>query len=201
MIIKLFTGPLNYDVDALYEREDPEFIIGVDQACKILMDKGIPIDVALGDFDSLDEGLLEKVTQYSRSIKQFDTIKDYTDTFLAVDYALTYPHDEIIIYGGLGKRIDHTLANINLLKMGNIKIIDDHTKMYILEPGSYYIENKYDYISFFAVEDVLGLTLKGFKYELNNISLEVDDPLCISNEAEGMLSFVSGMLLVIHQNE
>ena len=66
---------------------------------------------------------------------------------------------------------------------------------------SYEIENEFKYISFFAIEDVSNLTLKGFKYELKDIQLSTEDPLCISNENEGRLSFKEGLLLVVHQNE
>jgi thiamine pyrophosphokinase len=71
----------------------------------------------------------------------------------------------------------------------------------MLDPGEYEIENKFKYISFFAIEDVKDLTIKGFLYELNNIDLSTEDPLCISNELEGSISFKEGLLLVIHQNE
>ena len=53
MIIKIFTGPLNYDIMNLYSKDESEFIIGVDQACSLLIENNIAIDLALGDFDSL----------------------------------------------------------------------------------------------------------------------------------------------------
>ena len=201
MIIKIFTGPLNYDVKSLYEKDEIEYIIGVDQACKLLLDNDIPINLAIGDFDSLDEEYLDKIKKYAKTTKQFDSVKDYTDTFLALHEALSLPHEEIIIYGGLGDRFDHSYANINLLKLGNITIKNNDTEITILDPGYYYIENEYKYLSLFSIEDVLMLNLNGFKYELINKELLVDDPLCISNEGSGTLSFAEGKLLVIKQNE
>lgn len=201
MIIKIFTGPLNYDVKSLYEKEEKEYIIGVDQACKYLLDNNIKIDLALGDFDSLEEGYLDKIKSSSRTTKIYDSVKDYTDTFLAINEALSIPHSEIIVYGGLGKRFDHSYANLNLLKLGNITLQNNDTKMYVLNPGSYYIENKFKYVSFFGIEDVFNLTLQGFKYDVFNKTLEVDDPICISNEGSGAVSFSAGLLLVIEQKD
>ena len=72
--------------------------------------------------------------------------------------------------------------------------------MYMLDPGSYEIENSFRYISFFAIEDIKDLTLKGFKYEIINVDLSTENPLCISNELQGSLNFEKGLLLVVHQN-
>jgi len=201
MIVKLFTGPLNYNVSNLYQKDESEYIIGVDQGCKLLIENGITIDLALGDFDSLSESDDEILSKHSKSIKKFESVKDYTDTFLALKEALELNHTEIVIFGGIGKRFDHTFANLNLLKLGNIKMINDTTEMYMLDPGTYEIENAHKFISFFAIEDVENLTLNGFKYELDNIRLDIDDPLCISNEGSGTLSFSKGLLLVVSVND
>ncbi len=203
MIIKIFTGPLNYDLDKLYQKEEGEFIIGVDQACKLLIDNKIKIDLAVGDFDS---SILskEEVMTYAAETVMFDSIKNYTDTDLAIREALKRSHDEIVIYGGIGKRLDHTYANILLLSFGsygNIKMINDDTEVSVLTKGIYNIENSYKYISFYALEDILDLTLKGFKYELNNHNLTTLSPLGTSNEGSGTVNFSVGKLLVIKTNE
>ena len=201
MIIKIFTGPLNYNIKNLYKEESAEFIIGVDQGCQLLLEAGIDIDLAIGDFDSVSKNIFDKIVEQSKKTIVLNSVKDYTDTFLAVKEALKIEHTEIQIYGGIGKRFDHTFANVNLLKLGNIKIINNDSIMYMLDPGTYEIMNKHKYISFFSIEDVVGLTLEGFKYPLKEVYLDTDNPLCISNEGEGNLSFTDGLLLVILQNE
>jgi len=97
--------------------------------------------------------------------------------------------------------LDHSYANIQLLRQGNITLITNHEKIYLLSPGKHAIQNNHSYISFFAIEDVINLSLTGFKYELQNVELPVGDPLCISNQKEGVVAFDLGLLLVIHQNE
>lgn len=201
MIIKIFTGPLNYDIKTIYKEDRGEFIIGVDMACSYLMENNVPIDLAIGDFDSIKGGSMKEVIDYSDKAIIFPTVKDYTDTYLAVKEALKMKHTEIIIYGGVGKRFDHSIANVSLLKLGTIAICNDHVTMYMLHPGSYEIESKKKFISFFAMEDVKQLDLLGFKYQQRKYDLNVDDPLCISNEGSGTVSFEDGVLLVIEQDE
>lgn len=201
MIVKIVTGPLNYDITKLYKKDESEYIIGVDQGCKMLLSNSIKIDLALGDFDSLDIETYREVRKYAKKVIVHPSEKKYTDTFLAIKEALLLDYSEILIYGGLGKRFDHTFANINLLKLGNIKIINEDTVVYMLDPGVYKIENDKKYISFFAIEEVCNLNLVGFKYDLENIFLDTENPLCISNEGKGSLSFDSGLLMVIEQDE
>jgi len=201
MIIKIFTGPLNYSVNKVYKQDDDEFIIGVDSGCMHLLKSNIIPDLGIGDFDSVSETEYKTIVSKIKNLKTYDRVKDYTDTYLAVKEALKFKYKEIIIYGGIGNRIDHTFANINLLKLGNISLVDETTEMYMLDPGIYTIDNEFKYISFFAIEDVKGLTLKDFKYELEDIDLDTFDPLCISNEGSGTLEFKECLMLVINQNE
>lgn len=201
MIIKIFTGPLNYDLTTIYKENRGEFNIGVDMACSYLMENNIPIDLAIGDFDSVREGSMKAVIDYSDKITIYPTEKDYTDTYLAVQEALTMKHSKIIIYGGVGERFDHSFANVSLLKKGNITICNEHETMYMLSPGKYDIKTKRKFVSFFAIEDVKNLSLIGFKYKQRGYDLKVDDPLCVSNEGSGKVSFTEGRLLVIEQDE
>ncbi|MCR5786929.1 MAG: hypothetical protein K6G28_04445, partial [Acholeplasmatales bacterium] len=43
-------------------------------------------------------------------------------------------------------------------------------------------DNDYKYVSFFSLDNNLHISLKGFKYNLNNYNLKITDPLCVSNE-------------------
>ena len=182
MIIKIFTGPDNYDIPSLYNKEVDEFIIGVDIGAYKLASLNMSIDLSIGDFDSVNSDQFKMIQKQSKNIQNFEEKKNHTDTYLALQYALAMEYSEIVIYGGTGGRFDHEFANMNLLKLGKISIVSNDILMYMLDPGEYSVENKFKYISLFAIEDVKKLTLKGFKYELDNIELTTEDPLCISNE-------------------
>lgn len=201
MIVKIFAGPLNYDFKKVYKRDEEEFIVGVDHGALLCMQNNLPIDLAIGDFDSVTESEYLQIKEYAKETKKYKTRKDYTDLYLAIEDILELNFNKIVIYGAMGGRFDHSFANLSLLRLGSISIVTEEAIMYALHPGTHRIKNKHKYISFFALEDVPDLTLRGFLYEKRNFELFVDDPLCISNEKEGVVSFSEGLLLVIHQDE
>ena len=115
---------------------------------------------------------------------------------------------KIDIIGAIGSRIDHTLANINLLLLPLDKgieanILDANNKIYLKDKG-FTIDKASQYgkyislIAFFGhVEDLL---LKGFKYSLDGIRLNFDSSLGISNEIvdeRATVQFSRGILLVV----
>ncbi len=195
------TGPNNYSLSTLYTRQPKDYIIGADQGAYILAKNEIPFDLAVGDFDSVSKSELEHIKKYAKNINEYPIKKDYTDTHLAIIIAQEQGYDEIVIYGGLGERLDHTFANVHLLTLGNITMVSDKEKVYVITPGTHKIKNEFKYISFFAFEDVKELSLTGFDYPLVKHNLKRYVPLCVSNKGEGTVSFSAGLLLVIHQNE
>ncbi|MCF7927350.1 MAG: thiamine diphosphokinase [Candidatus Izimaplasma sp.] len=194
-------APTDYDIDTLYNKEENEYLIGVDYGAVHAINSGLVLDEAVGDFDSVTRKELDMIKNHSHKLIKHPNDKDQTDSALALERAYKQEASTIIFYGGLGKRIDHSIANINLINQPNRILITTYSKIYALSPGTHTINNTYKYISFFAMEDVNNLMIKSFKYELKTPVLKVNDPLCISNEGSGTVSFSSGVLLVIHQNE
>ncbi len=203
MIVKIFVSPTDaYTIeDADKSKRKDCYYIGCDKGAYYALQSGVSLDLALGDFDSTTDSETAYIKKHAKKVLTFPARKDFTDSYLAVSEALKHNPEEILIYGGMGKRFDHTFANVNLLKLGPIVLLSDHTKMYILNPGQYTIDNRYGIISFFALEDVLDLSLQGFSYELKSYDLAVDDPLCVSNAGSGSVSFEEGLLLVVESRE
>ena len=200
MVVKIFTNPTNYDLDKLYHAEKDSVLIGVEKGAYYALKHGLELDLAIGDFDSVTEAEKAYIDQKVLLIKNVEKEKNETDLFLAIQEALQYNPDEILIYGGLGERIDHTFANITYLKLGNITLINNTHVIFMLDPGYYKVENQHKYVSFFAIEDVKKLSLTGFKYTLDNYDLNMDDTVCVSNEGHGTVQFKSGLLLVVQSN-
>lgn len=197
----IVTGPYNEHLRDLIEEESYDVLVGADSGALVLTSLNISMDIAVGDFDSVTKDEFESIKHNAKEVRISNPIKDETDTHLAIQVLKENGCDEFVIIGGLGKRIDHTLSNMFLLTEDHVTIKDEYTKMYLLKPGEYHIKNNHKYISFFAIEEIIDLKLSGFKYELNNKTLPMYNPLCISNEGEGNVSFTKGTLLVIHQNE
>ena len=61
--IKIFCGPNNYDFDHFYFEESNEFIVGVDSGLEYLSKLNKQIDLAVGDFDSIDKKKYEMIKE------------------------------------------------------------------------------------------------------------------------------------------
>ena len=96
------------DFMARYNEGFFDFIIAVDGGFAPLDRLGVAPDMAIGDFDSL--GYVPRAKRVSRH----PVNKDASDMELALQRAANYRHTDIYVYGGIGGRLDHTLANLQL---------------------------------------------------------------------------------------
>lgn len=166
------------------EYQDGDFI-GVDRGSGYLFEKGIEMVLAVGDFDSIDPQLLEKIKAANTPIKALNPVKDDTDLDSAIHAAKELGYQNIYVYGALGGRVDHTIVNINLLKKNKELILyDDTSIVYVLKAGVHSLNDlsqEYKYCSFLCIEECL-ISLINYKFPLDNYLLKNDDTLCISNE-------------------
>jgi len=196
--IKVFCGPNTYNFNSLYFEEANEFLVGIDSGLEYLLNIDKKIDLAVGDFDSIDSIVFEKIKSKCAQIIHLEKDKNMTDLAFALDYIYNnMDYNDIEVYGGISGRIDHFLANLNLITKYEFSMRDDKHYIYILRKGKHQINNFKKYVSFFAIEDVYGLTLKGFKFNLDSYYLSINDSLCVSNEGSGFIEFTKGKLLVI----
>lgn len=156
-------------------------VCGIDSGSIYALNNNINLDYALGDFDSINNDEFNKLLNSDTKIIKLKAEKDETDTEAAIKYFNNIDH--IVICGGLkGKRIDHLLANLNLVKKyKNIYIIDNNSLITNIENFENIKDLDYYYVSFFLEENSI-LSLKGFKYDLDNYMFTKNDNLCISNE-------------------
>ena len=178
------------------------FVICADSGYKYAEKLGIIPDIITGDFDSYT-GQLPKNTEIYRSIPE----KDDTDTMLAVKIAISRGFNEIDLYGALGKRFDHTFANIQTLLYAyengcTMRIIDSDNEIAIQgKGGKYYTKRDGWYFSIFSLTDttVIG-EYSGVKYPLENYVLKSSFPIGVSNEITADNAFLridSGIVLVV----
>lgn len=132
--IKIFAGPNNYDFEHLYFEEANEFLIGVDSGLEYLANIDKNIDLAIGDFDSIDIAKYDKIKSKCDKIITLNTDKKMTDLSFALDYIYNnMDYNSIEVYGGISGRVDHFLANINLIKKYNFTMRDDKHYIYMLK--------------------------------------------------------------------
>ncbi|TYS16329.1 thiamine diphosphokinase [Rossellomorea vietnamensis] len=208
-------GPQEFIPDLeKYQEGEGAVWIGVDHGVFRLLRRGITPDMAFGDFDSVNEEEWKLIEEKVKKINRFMPEKNETDMELALSWAIGKSPDIIRIFGATGGRIDHFLANIQLLGKKEIlhpgieiEIIDIQNHVQIVPPGEYTLAEKKQskYVSFLPLSaSVEGLTLQGFKYPLENRNITLGSTLCISNELiqpTGTFSFLSGILMVIRSHD
>lgn len=173
--------------------------IGVDAGALKIIDQGLPIKMAVGDFDSLNEEDLKRITC---PIERHPIMKDETDSELAIRLCKDY--DTIYLYGGIQGRIDHTIANIRLAmyRFNNLVLIDEHQKISVMNVGEYEIDNTYRHISFYPILEGV-LSLSGFLYPLRSRRIHIEEIYTTSNslvEDKGIVRIEEGRFLCVQSN-
>ena len=135
--------------------------------------------------------------------------KDDSDTQSAMNYAIRTGAKKIVIFGVTGNRVDHLMANFGLLILAQnqgaeVTLVDRYNYMKLISDGTVLKKSEQfgKYVSIFSLEgDLPGLTLKGFKYPLNNHCLKASDSgLTVSNEIaeeEAIVEYEAGTLLML----
>lgn len=166
-----------------------DYVICADGGLEKAKNYGITPDMIIGDFDSVNLSVLKEYED-KIPIEKFPSEKDYTDMELAVEFAISKGYSDIVLTGASGSRLDHTIGNIMLMeryyKTGIfITIIDNNNEMKIIS-GDTDLTLDYKegyYMSIIPVTAYIqGLTLEGFKYNLNNVNVQRGSTLCISNQ-------------------
>ena len=168
-------------------------------------------DCIIGDFDSLDTSYAEALESICKSCPEkvitLPVEKDDTDMFAAVKKGLELGYKSFRLYGANGGRLEHTIANIQLLaylkEQEAVGYIMDGSGMLLLARNETisFQEAMEGYVNIFAyTEKARGVTIRGLKYELNEATLTNRVPLGISNEFVGAQSHITveeGTLLII----
>ena len=188
-----------------------DLIIAVDKGLETVDKLNIKPNFIVGDFDSIDKDILKKYENSNFKIVKLNPIKDFTDTHTAVNLAIKNSATEITIIGGIGTRIDHTLSNIHILKEAldknvKCKIINENNVVQLInENTTIERDDNFKYVSLIPLTTkACGITLKGFKYEIENKDLEIGKSLGVSNEQIDSVSSIEikeGILILIKSRD
>jgi thiamine pyrophosphokinase len=190
-----------------------EMVIAADSGMEVLYRHHLTPDIVVGDFDSVSKEALSFFKDSDRiEFEELNPIKDDTDTEYALRDAISRGAHSVTILGATGSRVDHMLGNICLLGMGlvndvNVSILDTHNRIRMID-SPITIRKKEQYgtaVSLIPYSDeVTGVTLIGFKYNLSEYTMKGFNTLGISNEIvedEATIDLKSGYLLVIESKD
>lgn len=188
--------------DSFDFRKD-DYILCADGGYSFARMEGIKPNVLIGDFDSMDFRDVESDLDVIRVAAE----KDDTDTMICLQYGMDKGFDEFFILGGLGGRLDHTIANLQTMSYAvdhhrTIWFLDGKNRATLRNPGRITIQKLAGFkISLFTFGDSCdGVSIQGVKYPLENCLLNNSFPLGVSNEfveENAEISHTSGKLLII----
>lgn len=156
--------------------KNQDIYLGVDGGCLKLLEQGLPIDIAVGDFDSVSEVDLRKIQAQAKQVVQSVPEKNDTDLELALKTVFEdYPDAAVTVYGAFGGRLDHFLSNIFLPTdpdlapyMEQIQLVDEQNRLVFRPAGSHEIQPDptMTYVGFMPVGEGR-LEITGAKYPLH----------------------------------
>lgn len=190
-----------------------DVLIGVDRGVEFLYRNHIKPNYIVGDFDSLSEEIVQFYQEDTDvCIRKFNPEKDFSDTEIAVHQAIELECEEMILLGATGNRIDHVLANIQVLAIPHKKgihaeMIDENNRIYLIEHEAILEKSKMygKYFSVFPLDRCIEkFSIIGAKYPLHNHRLCPYDSLCVSNQAKDeqvKITFSEGIVILIEAKE
>lgn len=156
-----------------------EAYAGIDRGAVTLLEKELPLDLAVGDFDSVSAVELERIQKVSKELLVLEADKDDTDLEMGLKAIFQRdPEAHVTVYGALGGRMDHALSSVFLPShpdlapfMRQIQLVDDQNVIAFYPQGRQAVTPLpgYDYVGF-LLEGEGQLTIEEAKYNLTSSS-------------------------------
>lgn len=183
--------------------------IAVDGGLRHCREMDISPDYAIGDFDSANIKDIEYYKNHNCQFHQYPTDKNKTDTEIAFDYCNNNSADMTVVIGFSGKRIDHTIANLNIstryLNNNEIIFLDENNIVRILNGNLEFSTTPNTYCSILPLTDKIFINeISGLKYKISKKYLYRNSSLSISNLTTSEIVNISsseGYALVILSND
>ena len=197
----------------MFEKINPDITIGVDSGLAFLYHNQVMPTHIVGDFDSVEKEIIAYYKEETEvPIREFNPVKDATDTEIAVRMAIELEVEELWILGATGTRLDHVMANIQVLKIAldvgmKTYIIDNYNRISLAKREI--CLSKKDafgpYFSIFPLGGIIeGVNIIGAKYPLQNYTLYPYDSRCVSNqilEKDVHITFPEGILILMETRD
>ena len=181
------------------------FLIAADKGYEALEAYGVPPDLVVGDFDSLGR------RPSHPNVIQLPSAKDDTDMVYALREGLSRGYRRFVLLGGVGGRLEHTLANLQALSWLTTQgargvLAGEGTVATVLrnETMTFPAGLTGFWSAFCLTGKAEGVTLRNLKFELTDHTISADFPLGVSNEFQeqpAQVSVRSGALLAMWREQ
>ena len=152
-----------------------DYVICADGGANGIAKSGIVPDIILGDLDSITKANLNYFRKKGVEIRKISE-QDTTDFEKSLFYILEHNLNNVIVFGAVSSRPDHTLNNFSILKryykILDIKMIDKEFEIFYVKKSVSFKSEIGKTVSFMAMPIAKGISTKGLKYALKNETLE-----------------------------
>lgn len=189
-----------------------DVLIAADGGARHFLSLGLLPQLVVGDFDSLSTEALNQLKTAGVTLQQHPTDKDETDLELALDCAMGYEPQEIIIFGALGSRWDMSISNLLLISLQkfaacHITIKDETQEIALLRSGEKKLLQTTigARVSLIPISgDACGVTTRNLAYPLENETLFFGKTRGVSNlisATPASIELERGLLLMITESD
>lgn len=189
---------------ALTDLPERRWVIAADSGLDHARNIGLPVDVLVGDLDSVTE---ESRAAHTGAVDQHSPEKDATDLELAMSMAVGMPNiGRLIVLGGQGGRLDHLLANAAVIASDrfaghDVEWIAGLTRVHVVRDHCQLHGVPDDLVSLVPIGgDVTGVTTSGLKWQLTDATIPAGSAIGVSNvllRPVASVTLKSGRLLAI----
>lgn len=183
-------------------------VIAADGGMRHILALGRRPHILVGDLDSLPEGVEDDLRSSAVETIRHPAAKDATDLELALLLAgQRFPQAEILIFGGIGGRLDQTLANILLLAHPDligksIRFVERRETAWLVTGETEIIGRQGDTVSLIPLAGpVRVIATTGLAWPLREEKLDFGPARGISNEMSSdraTVTLESGLILCVH---
>ncbi len=181
-----------------------DLIIAADGGLLSVQALGLKPDLIIGDFDSL--GFVPQ----GEKVIRIPVKKDDTDVGVALKTAFDMGYRRFCVYGALGGRLSHTMANLQLAacysKRGaQITLYGEGIEaVFITDEGVVFTDRVGGFSVFSFDGTAEGVSISGAEYEISNKCLKNTFPIGVSNRfcgRETVIGVLKGTLAILIEPE
>lgn len=180
----LLPGALTVTPEIVRVIEKVDRVIAVDGGIIQAERLSITPDLWVGDFDSTSEKLLHSYADIPKL--QYPRDKSLLDTEIALEEAKKAGSSRVILFGGMGGRLDHQMALLMLplhyREFDFIYTDGEHWLFTAERELRCYRAERGQTVSLIPLEEMRGVTFQGVKWPLDKANLAAGMGLTISNE-------------------
>lgn len=183
-----------------------DLVIAADSGLEPARALGVPVDLVVGDLDSVDPAVLDAAVSDGITVERHPVAKDATDLELALDAAVERGATEVLVLGAGGGRLDHFVGNLLLLASSRYATVRVDARV-----GDAFVTVVHERVELGGTPGSLcsllplggaavGIVTEGLRYPLRHETLVPGTTRGVSNEFVGTRASValeSGVLLAV----